>query len=258
MQNPSNVWQKPFLRIGHSGAGAYAPPNTLKSIALALEYGVDMVEFDVRPCRDVLVLYHDDHLPHPLNGRKLLSQSFYEEIRRIDVGEGERIPLASEAIDLIKCKALMNVDLKDRGYEERVIELLREKDVLGNVVISTLIPESLVKVRNIAPHVRTSISYPTDQFNASKTPILKPITRHALTVKRWLLPYRILSIMAKARADATTLHFKTISPATLNRVHEHDGKVYAWTVDEIAAMRALHVMGVDGIASNQPDLFKRL
>lgn len=139
-----------------------------------------------------------------------------------------------------------------------MIELLREKNVLGDVVISTLIPKSLLKVKEIVPHVRTSISYPTDQFNASKTPILKPIVRHALNIKRWLLPYRILGIMANARADATTLHFKIISPATLNRVHGHGGKVYAWTVDDIALMRSLHAMGVDGIASNRPDLFKQL
>lgn len=254
----SSYWRKSFLRIGHSGAGAYAPPNTLKSIALALEYGVDMVEFDVRPCRDALVLYHDDHPPHPSNGSVPISQRCYEEIRLIDVGDGERIPLASEAIDLIKGKALMNMDLKDRGYEAQVLESLREKNVLGDVVISTLIPESLVRVKQVVPNVRTSISYPTDQFNASTTPILKPIARLALNLKRWLLPYRIQGIMANAQADATTLHYRTISPATLNRVHERGGKVYAWTVDDIAPMRALRALGVDGVASNKPDLFRQL
>ncbi len=257
MKNVNKNWLKPFLRIGHSGAGACAPPNTLKSIALALEYGVDIVEFDVRPCRDALVLYHDDHLPHH-SGNRVLSQCCYDDLRRIDIGEGERVPLASEAIDLIKGKALMNVDLKDCGYELQVLALLNEKQVIGDVVISTLIPESLVRVNEIAPQVRTSISYPTDQLNASKTPIFKLIVRAALNIKRWLLPYRILSIMARARAKATTLHFRTISPATLNRVHERGGKVYAWTVDNIAPMRALCAMGVDGIASNRPDLFAQL
>ncbi len=258
MPLPLQNWNKPLLRIGHSGAGAYAPPNTLISISLALTYGVDMVEFDVRPCRDALVLYHDDHLPHPSNGHRLISQSCYEEIRRIDIGQGERIPLASKAIDLIRGKALMNVDLKDRGYEVQVIELLREKNVLGDVVISTLIPESLVKIKQLAPDVRTSISYPTDSFDASKRPFLKPIVKAALWIKRLALPYRILALMAEARANATTLHFQTISPATLNRVHQTGGKVYAWTVDDILPMRALYAMGVDGIASNRPDLFKQL
>jgi glycerophosphoryl diester phosphodiesterase len=251
-------WNKLFLRIGHSGAGAHAPPNTLKSIAIALELGVDMVEFDVRPCRDALVLRHDDHLPHPSNGRALVRQLCYDEIRRIDIGDGERIPLASQAIDLIKGKALMNVDLKDRGFETQVLSLLTEKQVIGDVVISSLAPQSLVKAKQIAPQVRTSISYPADTFNASKRPLLEPVVHSALALKRWLLPYRILAMMAKARADAATLHFKTISPAALHRVHRRGGRVYAWTVDDIAPMRALHAMGVDGIASNRPDLFEQL
>jgi glycerophosphoryl diester phosphodiesterase len=101
LQISSDTWQKPFLRIGHSGAGAYAPPNTLKAIELALEYGVDMVEFDVRPCRDALVLYHT------------ISDAFIEWamlvmmlLRRAsrDIGEGERIPLAGEAIDLSRAR----------------------------------------------------------------------------------------------------------------------------------------------------------
>ncbi len=217
-----------------------------------------MIEFDVRPCRDALVLRHDDHLPHPSNGCTLVRQLCYAELRRIDIGEGERILLASEAIDLIKGKALMNVDLKDQGYEKQVIELLCEKNVLGDVVISSLIPESLVKAKQIAPQVRTSISYPADSFSASKRPLLKPIVNSAIMLKRWLLPHRILAMMANARADATTLHFRTISPATLNRVHASSGKVYAWTVDDVTTMRALHTMGVDGIASNRPDLFGQL
>ncbi len=217
-----------------------------------------MIEFDVRPCRDALVLRHDNHLSHSSNGHALVSQLCYAELWRIDIGEGERIPLASEAIDLIKGKALMNVDLKDRGYEAQVLGLLNEKQGIGDVVISSLIPESLVKAKQIAPQVRTSISYPADSFSASKRPLLKTIVNSAIMLKRWLLPHRILAMMANARANATTLHFRTISPATLNRVHASSGKVYAWTVDDVTTMRALRAMGVDGIASNRPDLFGQL
>jgi glycerophosphoryl diester phosphodiesterase len=48
-EQPAGIWQKDFYRIGHSGASGYAQANTLESLSLALEMGVDMVEFDVRP-----------------------------------------------------------------------------------------------------------------------------------------------------------------------------------------------------------------
>jgi glycerophosphoryl diester phosphodiesterase len=66
-------WSRRCLRIGHAGAAAHAPPNTLKSLALALDLGVDMVEFDVRACRDALVLLHDDDLSHFPGGQGLAS-----------------------------------------------------------------------------------------------------------------------------------------------------------------------------------------
>lgn len=78
---PTEPWPKSFLRIGHAGAGAYAPPNTLKSLALALDLGVDTVEFDVRPCRDALVLLHDDDLSHFDGARGLASQRSYADLR---------------------------------------------------------------------------------------------------------------------------------------------------------------------------------
>ncbi len=41
-----------MLRIGHRGARAYAPENTLASFKKALEIGVDAVELDVRKTKD--------------------------------------------------------------------------------------------------------------------------------------------------------------------------------------------------------------
>ena len=45
-------------RIGHGGASALAPANTIESFDAALSVGVDMVEFDVRPWRGELILAH--------------------------------------------------------------------------------------------------------------------------------------------------------------------------------------------------------
>jgi len=251
-------WHNIFLRIGHSGAGAYAPPNTLKSLALALELGVDMVEFDVRTCRDELILLHDDDLSAFLGIRGLASQCSLEEIRALDAGDGEQIPTLTEAIDLVKGRALMNIDLKGAGYEADVLDVLREKSVMADVLISSVIPDSLREVRQLAPAVKTGISYPEDPANATKRPYLQPAVKVTLKLMRHALPYRVLGMMAYARADAAMLHRQVVSVATLNRVHQAEGHVFAWTVDNLSEMRQIRAMGVDGIASNRPDLFAQL
>lgn len=249
---------KGFLRIGHAGAGAYAPPNTLKSLALALDLGVDMVEFDVRPCRDALVLLHDDDLSHFDGARGLASQHSYADLRTIDIGEGERIPTLTEAIGLIKGRALMVVDLKAAGYEADVLAVLHSQDVLADVLISSLIPSSLRKVRRLAPEVKTSISYPEDRFNISKRSYLHPVAKAVLRLMRRMLPYRMSGLMTYAQADALTLFHRLILPATLDRVHRTGGRVIAWTVDDLSEMCRIRAMGVDGIITNRPALFTQL
>jgi glycerophosphoryl diester phosphodiesterase len=251
-------WDEGFLRIGHSGAGAYAPPNTLKSLAMALEMGVDMVEFDVRPCVDALILLHDDKLSHFPGGRGRASQRTLEELRVIDVGEGERIPSLIEALDLIDGRVLMNVDLKTGGIEADVIDLLNTKGLMADALISSLDASSLRRVRQLAPQVNTGFSYPKDLAGASERPYLGPIVSLVLKLMGLILPYRVLGKISRADANATMLYHKVLSPATVERVHQAGGRVFAWTVDELPRLRQVQAMGVDGIASNRPDLFDQL
>lgn len=250
-------WDKPFLRIGHSGAAAYAKPNSLKSIALALEMGVDVVEFDVLPCCDNLVLSHDNTLH--LNGKRIkIGDCKYSDLRMLEGEIEEFTPTLSDAIELIHGCALMNVDLKDRGYEAAVVETLRQKKILGDTMFSTTHATSLLAVRRLVPDAQTSISYPRDRGNAARRPRLKRVILTALRAMKRTLPYRITRIMKRAHANMTTLNYLVISHSTVEHVHRAGGKVIAWTVDDLPTMRRLKAIGVDGITSNKPDLFEQL
>ena len=250
-------WDKHFLRIGHSGAAAYAKPNTLKSLALALEMGVDVVEFDVLPCRDALVLSHDNFLH--ADGKKIkIDECSYADLRALEGDAEDFTPTLSDAIDLICGRALMNVDLKDRGYEAAVVETLRAKKILGNTMFSTTHATSLVAIRKLVPDAQTSISYPRDRGNAARRPRLKRVVLAALRAMRRTLPYRINRIMKRAHANMTTLNYFVISHATIERVHRAGGKVIAWTVDDLPTLRKLKALGVDGITTNKPDLFEQI
>jgi len=256
----SEAWDRAFLRIGHSGASGHAPPNTLKSLALALETGVDMVEFDVRPCRDELVLLHGDDLSHvsPVWKGTLASESSLDVLKTIDVGDGDMIPTFGEALDLLQGRALINVDLKAAGYERSVIEVLCSRNMLGDVLISSLIPDSLVVVRHESSSVRTGLSYPEDRGGASKHPLLKPVVNLVIQLMKVALPYRAVGMMARARANAMMLNHQVVSKQVVDLVHGCNGRVFAWTVDEPELLGALYSQEVDGIASNYPELFEKI
>lgn len=254
----NNLWKRRLIRIGHGGAAGIAPANTLKSLATAIEIGVDMVEFDVRPCLDDLVLLHDDKVFEQSGGVRLASQSAIEVLRTLDIADGEPIATLEEALDLVKGKVLMNIDLKTNGFEADLVRILQRMGIVAEVMISSTNTKSLNKVRELAPGLKTAISYPKDRGNVSTRSTLKLVVSTILKLLRFTLQYQIIGKMEAAQADAAMLHFRVISPETVRKVHEAKGLIFAWVVDDLSTLRYVQSMGVDGIASNYPELFKEL
>ncbi len=101
--------------IGHRGAAAAAPENTLESIQQAACQGVRWVEFDVQLTQDgQVIVFHDDDLQRTTNGQGKIWESSYAAIRKLDAGRwfaenwrGAKVPTLAEAIFL-----LLNLDLK--------------------------------------------------------------------------------------------------------------------------------------------------
>ncbi len=254
--NPANsAWNKPFLRIGHGGAAGHALPNSLASFSLALEMGVDVVEFDVRPCRDALVLMHDDSLARYNYPGMFASQCTLAELHALDIRPENLIVTLIEALDFLKGRALLNIDLKSGGYEKEVVEATSAKGMLGDVIFSSVIPSSLRKIRQYAPAALTGLSYPEDRAGASSKPYMKPIVEGVVAAMRLILPYQIISMMRDAQANAVMLYHKVVSPSVIQAVHKAGGKVFTWTVDDRARIGKLVNMSVNGIATNHPDLF---
>lgn len=252
---PGEGWNKPFLRFGHGGAGAHAPANTLRSLALALEMGVDVVEFDVRPCRDGLVLLHDDSLAEFGAGQRLASESTLAELHSLPTGPDRAIPTFGDALDLLRGRALLNVDLKATGYEEAVLEQVAAKGMAGDVLYSSLYPGSLRRIRDLDRQARIGISYPEDRRNAMANPRLAPLIPVAIALLRLALPFRILRMMAGAGANAVMLNHRVVSRRAVRTVQGAGGRVFTWTVDTPERMREVAALGVNGITTNRPDLF---
>ncbi|MGD0450648.1 MAG: glycerophosphodiester phosphodiesterase family protein [Candidatus Bathyarchaeia archaeon] len=86
-----------MLRIGHRGARAYAPENTLTSFKKALEIGVDAVELDIRKTKDSqFVVIHDADVKRTTDGEGLASELTLKQIKDLDAGSGEKEEIANE------------------------------------------------------------------------------------------------------------------------------------------------------------------
>ena len=220
MVNP--MGQSGCERIGHGGASALAPANTLASFDAALEVGVDMVEFDVREWRGELVLAHT--VLHARRGGSVRLQDALAHLagrRFAEVG--------------------LNVDVKHVGCEAVLLDGLRHARLLERSLLSSQVPAVLDRLREREPRARLGISVGG---------------RVARLSRRWGdWRTHVLSGLASRRWDALMAQHRLIDPTLLQHVVDRDGRLYAWTVNERAAIQSLRGLGVHGITTADPRLF---
>jgi glycerophosphoryl diester phosphodiesterase len=209
-------------RIGHGGASALAPANTLASFDAAREVGVDMVEFDVRAWDNDLILAHT--IFHARRGgnvrlREALAHLAGRRFRDVE----------------------LNVDVKHVGCEAALLERLRGAALLERTLISSQVPDVLDRVRALEPRARVGISIGG---------------RLARMSRRWR-DWRAgaLAGMHAGRWDALMAQHRLVDGQLLSDVVERGGRLYAWTVNERAAIASLRRLGVHGITTADPRLF---
>jgi len=139
-----------MLKIGHRGAKAYEPENTLRSFTKAIELGVDAVELDARRTREgEVVVIHDAKVDKTTNGKGAVSDLTLNEIKQLVTDKGERIPTLDEALDFLDKKVKIVIELKETGLEEKVLGLIHGKGLEKNVIIVSFQEEALRKVREL-------------------------------------------------------------------------------------------------------------
>lgn len=222
-------------RVGHKGAHHIAPGNTLASFDAALQCGVDMIEFDVLRQGGRLLLAHD-----------------VEDARRTDV-----IELAEGLDHLMDTGVELDVDLKWTGYEAEVLAALRERDLLGRTLISTMETKSIAALRSLDRSVRLGLSVPRLRRDPRERRFVKYPAYARLGVVRELLPRRAARAIRAGRFDALMSHEALVTPRLVRTVQAAGGELYAWTVDKAPRIEALEALGVDGVITNDPRLFAR-
>ena len=183
-----------LIRVGHKGADHVAPGNTVESFEAALEHGVDMIEFDVLRTRDGrLVLAHD-----------------YED------AESRECLTMEEGLDHFAGEAYagvhLDVDMKLPGYEREVAEGLAARGLSGRSLVSTMYPESLDKLGELAPGLRRGWSVPRVRRNYLRSPWAVPAYAMA-RVMRARLPGQAASRIRAGGCEAIMSHRILVSRA---------------------------------------------
>lgn len=221
------------LRIGHRGAAALAPENTLDSIALAVELGCDLVEFDVHDVEGSLVLAHDR--PQSADG----------------------LPSLDEALAFLGSTGVgVHLDLKSSGAAQAVADALRRHGVVDRTLVSSFRRGTLRALHAVEPAVRLGRTYPQDRTGLTRREIFHPPARAIVRGLRRTLPRWIGALLAGSHATAAVLYWEVVSEEVVARCRALGAPVLAWTVDDPAVLPRLDTLGVDGVITNDPRIFE--
>jgi glycerophosphoryl diester phosphodiesterase len=245
-----------IVRVGHRGAAALEPENTLRAFRRAVELGVDFVELDVLDLEDgTLVVAHSDDLAEVSHGRAT------GRVRSLSLAELRRaapeLPTFEEALAFLGSQSVgVHVDVKARAQAEPIAAALRRHDLGGRSVASSFWPDTLRDLGAAEPGLALALTYPEDRHGLARRRAIAPFVVPAIIVLGRALPRRLPRWLAATSARVAMLHYHVVSRAAVQRCHAAGVAVWAWTVNAPDVLDRLVELGVDGIVSDDPRIFR--
>lgn len=232
--------------IGHRGAKAYAPENTLESIETAASLGVEWVELDVKLTRDgVPIIFHDEELDRTTNGSGLVAETSYDDICQLEAGSwfadgfaGVKIPTLEEAVDiLLKHNLGLNLEIKPcPGREKETAEAALDRlsqiwDDHDRLLISSFQHVSLEAAMDLAPDWARGLLIGGEE-----------------------MPENWKELADYLDVKTINLGSRLVTRAVADEVMDLELPLLVYTVNDPMEARALQRLGVDAFFSDNPDV----
>jgi len=220
------------LVIGHRGARAIAPENTLAGLEAAVAAGADLVEFDVTEGLRI------DHPGEP---------------------RADDPPALDEALTYLAGQEIgVHIDLKHDGIEPEVAAAVRRHGLADRVLVSSTNVAALRRLAAADPSLTRAISYPNDRYGAAKLSWPRPLVRSAAAGLRPAMRVRLPVLLSAARAHVLSVHHELVGAPLVRAAHVRGAALIAWTVNDPAEIGRLAAAGVDAIVSDDPGMALRV
>ncbi|HEY9647270.1 MAG TPA: glycerophosphodiester phosphodiesterase [Chroococcidiopsis sp.] len=221
------------LVIAHRGASAYEPENTMAAFRRAIALGADMIELDVRRSQDgVLVIHHDADL----EGQAIATLT-WNEIQAI----APQVPTLDAVIALCKGKILLDVELKETGYEPEVTQCLLRQLPIEAFVVTSFNASTVEWIKLHSPAIATGYLIETSTVEPFSTP------------EDWIAKTLQLG------ADFIAPDWQMVDGAFAQAAQLCELPLWVWTVnDEVPMAHLLQLDPIAAIITNYPDRGLRL
>src|SRR5438067_5516331 len=205
----------------------------MRSFRSAIAIGCDLIECDVHLSADGrLVVIHDHTLDRTTNGSGLVRDHSAAELRKLDAGDGEKIPLLQEVVELALGKVGLVIEIKQvpplyPGLEEKLVNMLRQLGAVQECAAVSFNHAVIHELRQMEPSLQLGI----------------------LEGARPMDPARMLR---EAGADVYSPHWGAMDRELVEQVHAAGGAVGVWPVDDDAAVAWCRLCRPDSIFTNRP------
>ena len=247
------------LVIGHRGASAHAPENTLAAFRLAIESGANGVELDVRLSKDgVPVVVHDRDLKRLAGSSVQVASSAASELARVDLGTffndshprharpefaGAGVPTLDEVLQLFVEVGSVHIELKiDKKREltplvSEVCRVIHSSPILPRIVLSSFRLTAIAEAKHLLPSVRTSALF-------------------APSIMRFLKRRRHMIALARAfGANEVSLNHALATRKFTKIAHDAGVPVNLWTCNNLKWVGRSIELGINAVITNYPAEF---
>lgn len=214
--------------MGHRGAPADEPENTLRSFRRALAVGVAAVELDVQLTKDGrLAVIHDETLDRTTNGKGRVKDFRLTDLQRLDAGRGEPVPSLEEVFDLVHGQAHLVVELKHPEAAGALLRFFRDRRAFGSATVISFWHPAVKALKEAEPRLTTGVlmvGCPADPVGVARA----------------------------AQADTLVLNYRYVDQQLADAAHSQDMRVIVWNIDDPESLDPYLAMNLYGIGTNRP------
>ncbi len=204
------------------------PENTLRSFVAAQQAGLDLIELDLHLSKDgALVVMHDAEVDRTTDGSGPIAEMTLAELRALDAGRGERVPVFEEVLDAVRTP--LQAEIKDVAAARALAEVMHRRDLVSRVEVSSFHDEAVAEIARLVPGVRTALiasRYGTDVVDRARA----------------------------VGAATVCLNIRRLSLEVVEQARAADLNIIGWVVNTQDHLRLVRALGLDGATTDYPEI----
>ncbi|MER6444880.1 glycerophosphodiester phosphodiesterase [Streptomyces venezuelae] len=220
-----------FLTIGHRGVMGVEPENTLRSYLRAERCGMDVIALDLRLSKDgALVAVHDPEVDRTTDGSGAVADLTLAELRGLDAGQGEHVPVLEEVLDAVRVP--LQAVVADLATAAVLAALILRHDLTSRVEVASAQEAVLAETARLVPGVRT-VLYAASPHGEAGSAVDRALAAGAATI---------------------AVDIRRLSLETVDSAHAAGLRVTGRAVDSLDLLRLARALGLDGAATDFPEI----